>query len=146
MAVGDRNDPYLGFNFLIEIDQRIAGGFSEVTGLQVEVELQEYREGGVNEQLHRLAGPTKYGSNLVLKRGITDDAALWEWHREVRRGTFRRKNIAIVLLDSQRQEQRRWTVLQACPIRWEGPQFRAGTAEVAVETVEFVHRGFDPRD
>jgi phage tail-like protein len=144
MAVGDRKDPYLAFNFLVEIKGLTVGGFTEVTGLQVEVEVHDYREGGVNEYIHRLAGPTRYPSNLILKHGLTDVEKLWKWHQEVRQGKFKRENVSIVLLDSAGEEQRRWNFSQACPVRWVGPELRAGTAEVAVETLELVHRGLEP--
>ena len=70
--LGIRNDPYLGFKFLVEIEGLVVGGFSEVTGLQVETEVETYREGGLNEYVHKLAGPTRYPSNLVLKHGMTE--------------------------------------------------------------------------
>ena len=46
------SDPYRVFNFLIEIEGLVIGGFSECSGLQVETELFEYREGGLNEYMH----------------------------------------------------------------------------------------------
>jgi phage tail-like protein len=141
MAVGDRRDPYLGFNFLVEIEGLVVGGFSEVSGLQIEVEVQDYREGGLNEYVHRLAGPTRYPSNLVLERGLTDSDMLWRWHQHVTRGVVERKNGSIVLLDSAREEKWRWNFVGAYPVRWVGPDLRAGTAEAAVETLELVHRG-----
>ncbi|MBW2121339.1 MAG: phage tail protein [Deltaproteobacteria bacterium] len=141
MAVGDRTDPYLAFNFLVEIDGVVAGGFSEVTGLEVEVEVHDYREGGVNGYIHRLAGPARYPSNLVLKHGMTDVDALWKWHQEVTQGTIQRKNGSIVLLDAAGEEKWRWNFVQAYPVKWTGPELRATSAVVAVETVELVHRG-----
>jgi len=63
VALGDRKDPYLAFDFLVEIEGLVVGGFTDVTGLQREVEVQDYREGGVNEYVHKLWGPTRYPSN-----------------------------------------------------------------------------------
>lgn len=140
MAIGERADPYLNFHFLVEIEGLVVGGFSEVSGLQVEIEVQEYREGGMNEYIHKLAGPTRYPSNLVLKRGLTD-AALWIWHQEGRKGAIRRRNGSIVLLDSAGVEKWRWNFLGAYPVRWLGPDLRGGSNEVAVETLELVHHG-----
>jgi phage tail-like protein len=54
--LGIRNDPYKAYNFLVEIEGLIVGGFSEVTGMQVEIEVKDYREGGVNEYIHKLPG------------------------------------------------------------------------------------------
>ena len=39
--LGVRADPYQAFNFLVEIESILAGGFSECSGLQVETELYE---------------------------------------------------------------------------------------------------------
>jgi len=141
MAINSRNDPFMGFNFIVEIKGVTVGGFSEVTGLQVEVELQEYREGGLNEYIHKLAGPTRYPSNLILKHGITDKQELWAWHLDVRKGIFTRKNGAIILLNTSGTEVWRWNFVDAYPSRWSGPDLRANASEVAVETLELVHRG-----
>lgn len=136
-----KGDPYLAFRFRVEIDNLEVGGFTEVTGLQVEIELHDYREGGANEAMRRFAGPVKYPSNLILKHGIMDAEVLWNWQREVMRGTIQRRNAAIVLLDSAGHDRRRWVFQDVCPVRWSGPDLRAGTAEVAVETLELTHRG-----
>ena len=141
MAVGDRADPYLSLNFLVEIEGLVVGGFNEVTGLTIEVEIEEYREGGVNTYVHKLAGPARYPNNLVLKHGLTDSDTLWSWHQDVARGNILRKNGSIMLLDSAGEEQWRWNFVDAYPVRWVGPDLRAGSAEVAIETLELVHRG-----
>jgi phage tail-like protein len=142
MELGQRRrDPYLGFNFLVEVGGLVVGGFTEISGLQLEMNVQEYQEGGVNEYSHQLAGPVRYPSRLILRRGLTDIDALWGWFREVVRGQIQRQNLSIVLLDSSGIERRRWMFTGAYPVRWVGPELRAGTAEVAVETLEFAHHG-----
>src|SRR5271163_262360 len=105
MPPGGRNDPYLGFNFAVEIDSLVVGGFSEISGLEAETEVHEFREGGVNEFMHKRAGPAKY-TNLVLKRGISDAAGLWSWYADVLQGNVQRKTVSIVLMDSACEEQR----------------------------------------
>jgi phage tail-like protein len=139
--LGIRNDPYLAVNFLIEIEGLVVGGFSEVTGLQIETVIETYREGGVNEYEHKLAGPTRYPSNLILKRGLTDIEALWSWHQDVTQGKIARKNGTIYLLDRQRLPAMWWDFTEAYPVKWTGPDLRADSNTVAVETVELVHRG-----
>ena len=148
MAIGIRADPYLAFNFLVEIEGLLVGGFSEVTGLQVEVEVEDYKEGGLNEYVHKLAGPTRYPSNLVLKHGLMGVDTLWEWHHEVTRGIIKRRNGSIILLNSAREPMNGareprwcWNFRGAYPVRWSGPDLRASSAEVAIETLELVHRG-----
>lgn len=141
MTLGARHDPYLGFNFLVEIQGLTVGGFQEVRGLEVEVEAQDYREGGVNDFIHKLPGPTRYPSNLTLRHGLVDAETLWDWHRAVRQGKIQRRNVSIILRDSREAEVRRWEFADTYPVKWTGPDLRAGTAEVAIEALELVHRG-----
>ncbi len=140
-ALDVRLDPYAGFAFLVEIEGLLVGGFTEVTGLQVETEVEEYAEGGMNEFVHRLPGRTRHPSNLVLKRGLTDVDALWAWHQDVARGHVTRRNGTIYLLDRQRVPSLWWDFREAFPVRWSGPELRSESSTVAAETVELVHRG-----
>jgi phage tail-like protein len=138
--LGIRNDPYMGFNFFVEIESLIIGGFSEVSGLQVETAVEEYREGGCNEYVHKLAGPT-HSPNLVLKHGLTDVETLWMWHQDVAAGDIKRKNGTIYLLDRRGTPATWWDFKGAYPVKWTGPDLRADSNTVAVESVELAHRG-----
>ncbi|MBU7005777.1 phage tail protein [Phosphitispora fastidiosa] len=140
MATGIRKDPYANFSFLVEIGGLIAGGFSEVSGLQAETETEEYREGGVNEYVHKLPKITKH-TNLTLKRGITDSDVFWKWHRDVISGKIERKNGSVILLDAAGNEKWRWNFSQAYPVKWNGPELKAESNTIAVETIELTHHG-----
>lgn len=140
MNIAERNDPYLSFRFNIEIQGLIVGAFSEVSGLQIEVETEEYKEGGVNDYVHKFPKMAKY-QNLVLKRGITDSEVLWKWHQDVVKGNVKRKSGSIVLLDSTGEEKWRWGFVEAYPVKWTGPDFKADTSAVAVESLELCHNG-----
>ena len=137
---GVRADPYQVFNFLVEIEGILAGGFSECTGLQVETEFREYREGGQNEYVHHFAGPTRYPA-LVLKHGLTQIDGLWNWHQDVVRGKIERKNGTIYLLDKQGIQVMWWDFKEAFPYKWTGPELRADSNNVAIESVELTHHG-----
>ncbi|MFO1429733.1 MAG: phage tail protein [Candidatus Competibacteraceae bacterium] len=137
---GVRADPYQGFNFLVEIEGILAGGFSECSGLQVETEFTDYREGGLNDYIHRFAGPTKYPP-LILKHGLTQIDGLWEWHQEVVQGQINRHNGTIYLLDKQHIPVMWWDFKEAFPVKWTGPDLRADSGAVAVEGIELSHRG-----
>jgi phage tail-like protein len=141
IALGSRCDPFRAYNFAVEIEGLVAGGFSEVTGLDVELEVQDYREGGVNGFIHKRAGPAKYVSNLVLKRGMTDNKVLWNWYWNVIHGIVDRKNVSILLLDEAGVEKVRWNFEQAYPVKWTGPDLRATSNEVAIENLELAHKG-----
>lgn len=140
-GTGGRTDPYMPFNFLVEIEGLVIGGFSEVSGLSVETVVQDYQEGGQNEYVHKLPGPARYPSNLVLKRGLTDIQTLWTWHQEVMTGKITRRNGTVYLLDQQGQQAMWWNFKEAYPVKWSGPELRADSNAVAVESIELVHRG-----
>ena len=140
MAVGERNDPYLSYRFLVEIDGLVVAGFSEVTGLQAETQIEDYREGGVNDYVHKLPKETTY-PNITLKKGITDSDVLWKWHQDVVNGKVERRSGYIVLLDSEGNETWRWNFVDAYPAKWTGPDLGADSNAVALESIELVHKG-----
>jgi len=139
--LGIRNDPYQCFNFFVEIGGLLVGGFSEVTGLTIETELTPYREGGLNEYVHQLPGPTKYPTNLILKHGLTDIDTLWGWHQDVVSGNFKRRSGSIYVLDRARLPAMWWNFTDAFPVKWIGPELRAESNTIAFESIELVHRG-----
>jgi phage tail-like protein len=135
-----RSDPYLGCNFVIEIEGLLVGGFSQCSGLEVESELVPYREGGVNDYLHRFAGPTS-SPPLVLRHGITTGDDLWRWYQGTAAGQVVRRNGTIFLLDPARVPVVQWGFRDAFPYKWTGPELRADAASVAFESIELAHRG-----
>jgi phage tail-like protein len=135
-----RSDPYQASNFVIEIEGLLVGGFSECSGLEVESEVQEHREGGVNDYVHRFAGATRYPP-LVLRRGITLSDVLWRWYRMTTAGQVRRRNGTIFLLNRAHIAVVSWDFKDAFPYKWSGPELRAEMASVAFESVELAHRG-----
>jgi phage tail-like protein len=143
MADGSRTDPYGQFNFLIEIDGITVGGFSEASGLSTDTNIIEYREGSENQgTVRKLPGLMKY-SNIVLKRGWTQDQSLWNWRKKVIDGATQRTSGTITLLDEARQPALRWNFREGWPSKWDGPQLNGKTSEVAIETLEIAHEGLE---
>jgi phage tail-like protein len=132
--------PYATFRFRVEIDGITVAGFSEVSGLQVETETEQYEEGGVNDFVHYLPGRTKY-QHITLKHGLTGADELWQWYQDVAAGRFLRKNGAIILMDTTGEDAWRWNFSNAYPVKWTGPELRADSNTVAFETIELVHHG-----
>lgn len=135
-----RTDPYGSYRFVVEIDSLIVGGFSEVTGLERELETEEYNEGGVNRYTHSFPDRMTY-PNLTLKRGMTDSDVFWNWLQGVEYGVVERKDGRVLLLDSTGTEVWGWAFRQAYPVKWTGPELRADESAVAIETVELTHKG-----
>lgn len=143
--IGERTDPYLGVRFHVELDSLLVAGFAEVQGLEVELETEEYEEGGVNNYTHVLPKRVTY-PNLTLRRGMTDSEELWNWMNDSVYGTAARKNGRIILLDSTGREAQGWEFLGGYPVRWEGPELAADQGDVAIETLEIAHRGLRKLD
>ena len=137
-----RIDPFQGFRFKVEVQGLIIGGFSEATGFQSETQIEEIREGGNNFFVHRLPKETRF-QNLVLKRGLTDSNTLDSWHTDVVHGKIERKNVNVILLDKTGKETWCFTFRNAFPTKWIASEFKADSAAIAVETVEFAHQGFE---
>jgi len=142
MSGASRNDPFSAACFVVEIDGVAAGGFSEVSGLEVEVAAIEYRTGSEDITVRKIPGLRKY-SNITLKRGYTSDRSLWDWMKQVLDGTVVRRNMTIVLLDEARRPVLRWNVRQAWPCKYEGPALNAKGTDVAIEIVEICHEGIE---
>lgn len=141
MATDDRLDPFRVFNFVVDIDNTPVAGFSEVSGLTSEGETTEYREGNEPENhVRKLVGLRKY-ANLMLKRGYTQDKALWQWYANIMNGAADRRNVTIVLMNEARQPVMRWHAENAWINKIEGPAFKASSNDVAMESVELVHEG-----
>jgi phage tail-like protein len=139
-ALGVRLDPYGAFNFLVEIEGIIAGGFSEVSGLEITTEVERFREGGVNDRLHILPKTTSQ-TDLTLKKGQTDLDLLWSWYADVIAGKVKRKNGSIYLLDSQGLPAMWWDFVDAYPIKWSGPALNASGSTVAFQSLTLAHHG-----
>jgi phage tail-like protein len=136
-----RDDPYKNFNFIVEIDGISVAAFCAVSGLASETAVIEYRNGSDKlNTVRKLPGLTTY-SNIVLKRGITQDNQLWQWRKAIEQGTPDRRSGAIVLLDDERNPVRRWRFSDGWITKFDGPDLNAKGNDVAIETIEIAHEG-----
>jgi phage tail-like protein len=138
MAVGDRNDPYHGFNFRVRLDGTSAAvaAFREVSGLTFNVAPVEYRAGtDVRLHVRKLTGLRTF-PNLVLRRGITDNLELWNWYRNVLNGIPDRRGGEIALQDEQHTDVLTWTFFDGWICKWQGPAMNATTNEIGIEEIE----------
>jgi phage tail-like protein len=136
----ERSDPYGTFNYLVDLgngDTSTAkAGFSEVTGLNVEVTTAEYRAGNdLVNHARKLNGTYKVG-DVTLKRGLMGATDLFEWVNAVRTGDrSARRSVTIQLRDEAgTQTVMTWKLLNARPMRYTAPALngRTGT-DVAIE-------------
>ena len=138
-----RDDPYPRFNFLVDVDGVERAGFTEVLGLEGEVEVIEYREGGDSTSASRLLpGRVRY-PRVVLRRGVAGDTSLFEWWNAIRDGSLDRRRVTVTLLDEARQPVARWNLPRAWPTKYVGPALNARASEVAIESLELAHEGIE---
>ena len=78
MAEAHTIDPPFAGKFLFTIGELEIGAFTEVSGLSVQIDVEELAEGGQNAYTHKLLGRMKW-PNLVFKRGLTNTDALFTW-------------------------------------------------------------------
>ena len=139
MATGDRNDPYRGYNFRIELDNTSVAAFREATGLSLNTDPVDYREGtDVWLSVRKLPGLRKY-SNIKFKRGITENEDLWKWYKNILNGVDDRRNGAVVLQDEQHNDVLRWEFQNGWICKWEGGSLNATSNDVVIETIEICH-------
>ena len=151
IAAGDRlislaiqPDPP-GYSFAVNIEGRALSSFQEVSGLDIELEVIEYRD-GTGSAPRFIPGARKY-SNIVLKRGFTGDTQLHDWFTEFDSSRTERVDGSIVMYDPSSHEVARWNFENAWPSKLEGPSkaggagLRGGPNEVAIESIELVHEG-----
>ena len=140
MAIRSFNKAYGDYlpahNWKIEIDGVVSGGFKEVSGLESEVEIIEYRNGD-DPLTHKRAGKAKY-KNITLKRGLVNDNALLEWYKKVLAGKTDRKSGSVVYQDREGNEVIRYNFFEAWPCRWKAPELNSHSDTHIVEEIEFV--------
>ncbi len=122
------------------------GAFSEVSGLEATMAPKALREGGRNWGEVQLAGPTSFAP-VILKRGITEVADLWNWFDV----STRQSNHALRLsgtIDVYHPQDPdkpllRWRITNALPTRFKGPDLSSTASQVAIEELQLVHEGLE---
>jgi phage tail-like protein len=136
-------DPYHVSNFRVEIDNTAVASFTEILGLDVSIDIVDYRSGtSLQSTAEKLPGLARY-QNIILKRGLTQNTDLWSWVKNILNGVADKRNMSIVLQDAQHNDVMRWNVKGAWPCKWSGPALHAGSSEIAIESVEICHEGLE---
>lgn len=138
--MSDRVTPYLGFNFIVALTSGSGtapvGGFSDVSGLNTEITVAEYRVGNSSEN-HSHKYPSVYKTgDITLKRGVVRNTDIHDWVEAVRTTGVagKRDSVVITLLDETRTPVATWTLRSVMPLKWTGPTLAAkGGADVAME-------------
>ncbi len=139
---GNRAEPLRAYNFAVDIDGQVQGYFTQVTGLQAQIETIDYREGG-GQYVQKLRGRVAFGE-VELFYGITTSLDLWRWMEDSLKSDTYKKNISIVLLDHHRRSgAMRWNLINAWPCRWRAQPLDGLASDVAVESMALAFDYFE---
>lgn len=133
--------PLVKFHFNVEWGGTKIG-FSEVSGLDVETEVIEYRDGASPEfSKKKMPGMQSY-SNITLKRGsFQSDNEYYDWWNTVKLNKIERRDIIISLLNEDHEPMVAWKIKNAWPVKVQSTELNADGSEVAIETLELAHEG-----
>lgn len=133
--------PLPSFHFHVEWGG-LPTGFIEISGLGMESEVIEYREGNSpQDSAIKMPGIRKY-SNVILKRGIVaKDNDFFNWMNSIQTGQVERRNVSISLLNENHEPIRVWKLRNAWPCKIQTSDLRAQGNEIAIETIELTHEG-----
>jgi phage tail-like protein len=134
-------DPGYTLRFAVIVDQVDLGAWSKCEGLSVEQEIHEFKEGGLNEYIHRLPGRIKY-STIKLSRIVNDKSPQVAAWISKSKGAGAYRTGAIAVLDADGAAVVTWNLVDVLPVRWSGPTLDVNGREVATETLEIAHNGF----
>lgn len=143
---GEKQDnvwPLPKFYFKVKVDTDLAEAtFQEVSGLDVEAQIIEYRHGNSPDfSTIKMPGIKKYG-NITMKKGIfKSDNKFWDWFNKIKMNTVERQTVTVSLLDEGGDPTMVWTLKNAWPTKITGTDLKSDGNEVAVETIEIAHEG-----
>jgi phage tail-like protein len=134
--------PLPKFHFKVTVDGGMSASFQEVSGLDTEVDVVEYRHGDSPDfSTIKMPGLRK-ASDVTLKKGtFTGDIAFFEWFNQIQMNTIERKTVQIMLLNEKGESEIIWTLTNAFPKQVQGTDLNSSSSEVAVETLVLAHEG-----
>ena len=117
-------------------------GFAEASGLTIEHQVIEYRDGASKEYSPmKMPGIPKYG-NITLKRGVVpSDNDFFNWLNSTKMHKPERRDLTISLLNEEHSPVMTWKAVNAFPVKVEGPGLKSTGNEVAIESIEIAHEG-----
>lgn len=134
-----RDRPYVQFNFLVDLGDGVTegpqAGFSDVSGLGMEVQMIEYRTGNSREnQVMKIPGLTK-AHDVTLKRGVVGSLNLYQWLDQIRNGDVNAMRTVTIQLQNEDRTAvvQTWKLLRARIIKHTSGPFNAKGSDVAME-------------
>ncbi len=137
-------EPYRQFDYTVEIGGTEIAGFTQVSGISVETDVMEYREGGVHDATHKFPNATTQ-SNVQLHRGVTkhDDLIKWITQSMTIAREDAQKDVVISMKDVDGKTVWGFKLKNCYPVKWAGPEMTASASEFAMEFVELSYESLE---
>ena len=136
----DATWPLPKFSFMVNWGTQKDIAFQEVSGLDKEVQVIEYRAG--NSSVYspiKMPGLAKYG-NVTMKRGVfVKDNTFTDWMNQISMNTIARRTVLIMLLDENQAPTMQWQLLNAWPTKIVSTDMKSDSNEVAIESIEIAY-------
>ena len=111
--------PVPEFHFSVEISNVGKISCKEVSGLDVEFDVIEYRSGDMPGFTKvKMPGMRKSGDVTLKKAMFKDDKKLWDWINTVKMNIIQRESVTIALLDEAGSPVQSWKLTNACPKKY----------------------------
>lgn len=137
-------DPLVVFKFGLEIEGKLAGFFTQVSGIGSETEVVEHKVVSPNGEtiIQKIPGRLTW-TEVSLKRGVTSALDIWDWRKMVVEGNVAkaRTNCSIIAYSQDNKPVARWEFVRAWPSKVVGPEMDSGAANYMIEDVTIVHEG-----
>lgn len=127
-------EPAAGFRFLVQVNGRTIGAFTDCKLPTVSWKTQEIIEGGLNSHTHELIGQRKK-SKMVLKRGVAISKDLTAWYTATLNQIVDRRTVDVMVLDHRRKPLITWSIQNAFPLKWQGPKLQTKAKTIAIESL-----------
>jgi phage tail-like protein len=143
--MADREDPLVAFKFGLEIEGKLGGMFTTVSGIGSESQIVEHKVTNpeTGETIIQKIPGRLIWTDVTLKRGVTSNIDVWDWRQQVVDGKVddARTNCSIVAYNQSNEEIARWNLDAAWPSKVSGPEMDAGSQDYMVEEITIVHEG-----
>jgi phage tail-like protein len=148
--MANRTAPLPAYNYTVDLGgtpgpNDLLGGFSDVSGLETDIHISEYRNGNEAEpHVRKMPGSHKVG-DFTLKRGVVDSSDLWAWMTATRTtGVAAQRDVVIKLNDESGNPVQQWKLRGVVPMKYTGPTLAGkGGGDVAIEELVLSAEGYE---
>lgn len=113
--------------------------FQKIHGLNRQMDVTAYREGGVNVGSLHLPEQVKHG-RLVLERGVMTMTPLsWAFNRALSEFSFSYMEIVVSLLNHKKLPICNWIISDALPVSWQVGELDANSNNILINRLELAY-------